>query len=357
MTLTVAFDMSSLVTAGTGISQYVRMVHGHLARRDDIVLRGFAVGRGRSGGGVGRRYPFPLRAFQAAWRYTGLPRAEWLAGGGDVFHCPGGVPAPSGKPVVLTVHDVLAITHPQFFSDRVRAETAAIVDALQRTSVVVTTCDATADEIHRVTGFDRGRIVVGGLGPRTGERQRAGSPAPVAGDYLLAIGAITWRKGLEVLAAAVARLGSDCPPVLVAGPDGWWADDVKAEVARRDVHRRFRFLGPVGDDEVEDLIRHAAVVCHPSHAEGFGIVCLEAMAVGAPVVATDLPSVREMGGDALSLVPAGDDEAFAAALTSLLASPPMRADLGARGRARAAHFGWDGAAGAALRAYYLATDR
>jgi glycosyltransferase involved in cell wall biosynthesis len=157
-----------------------------------------------------------------------------------------------------------------------------------------------------------------------------------------------------VLAEAVAMLGADSPPLLVIGPDGWWADDVKARVRAADRHGRIRFLGELPEAAVDAHLAHATVVCHPSFAEGFGMVCLESMALGVPVVAADLASVREVGGDAVRLVPPGDAAAMADAIRALLDDPGERERLGRAGVARAATFTWERTAAGVAEAYQRA---
>ena len=165
---------------------------------------------------------------------------------------------------------------------------------------------------------------------------------------------MTPRKGFDVLAAAAARLGPSCPPVLVAGPDYWRADETRQAISDADSHGRVELLGPVDDAALAALYRGAIAVCHPSRAEGFGLTCLEAMAAGAPLVATDLPSVRETVNGAAELVPPDDPEALAETLGRLLADRKRRSELAASGRRRAAEFTWEGTSDGVVRAYRAA---
>jgi glycosyltransferase involved in cell wall biosynthesis len=180
-----------------------------------------------------------------------------------------------------------------------------------RADVVVTSCEATAGELVRVAGIARERIVV--APPGVFLEDAASAPAAES-TYLLVVGQVTPRKGLETVAAAAARLGRACPPVLVAGTDWWRAADVRREIDRLDTAGRIRLLGHVDDGRLEALYRGATIVCHASRAEGFGMTCLEAMKAGAPLVATDLPSVQELTAGAAVLVPVDDAEALAAAI-------------------------------------------
>ncbi len=342
--------MTPVVTTHGGLARYAEELWRALAARDDITVSAFALGRGRAPDLALplRRFPVPLRLLRPAWRSARRPRAELFSGDVDVMHSLALLPAPTGKPSVQTIHDVLPITHPHLYppgADVVHREEVA---AAARADLVVTTCEATAEEIARVGGIPRERIVVAPPGAFT-QREDGGTPPP--GPYLLAVGQVTPRKGLDVLARAVARLGGRCPPVLVAGPDWWRAEDIRAKLASIGTDRRISLLGPVDDSTLARLYRGASILCHPSRAEGFGMTCLEAMEAGVPVVASDLPSIRELTGGAAVLVPVDDADALAEAIELLLGDEGERRRLAAAGRDRAAEFSWPLMAGQVVQAY------
>lgn len=351
------FDATPAVTADTGLRRYTEELWKALAGREDVEVRAFALGRGRRPEPALplRRYPLPLRAVVPLWRATGRPRAERLAGPVDVVHNIALEPAPTRRPHVVTVHDTLPITRPELYPPGAGERQRVHLDHAAAADVIVTTCQATAREIVAVTGRPRDRIVVAPLGtmPLGGKAPGPSALAP-AEPYVLCVAAITPRKGLETLAQAVALLGGDSPVVLVAGPDWWEAEAVRARVREVDVHGRIRFLGRVDDHELAALYAQAATVCHPSLAEGFGISVLEAMRSGSPVVATALPSVVEVAGDAAVLVPPGDAEALAQQLAAVLADEDLRRALTVAGRARAASFTWAATAEQVVRGYRLA---
>jgi len=99
---------------------------------------------------------------------------------------------------------------------------------------------------------------------------------------------------------------------------------------------RIHFLGR--RDDIPQLLKMADVYAHSAHSEGFGIATLEAMAAGVPVVASDLPGLAEVVGQAGILVPPGDSEAMANALKQLLGSAELRQKLSTAGRQRAQEF-------------------
>lgn len=86
------------------------------------------------------------------------------------------------------------------------------------------------------------------------------------------------------------------------------------------------------DAELGALYRGATIVCHASRAEGFGMTCLEAMSAGAPLIATDLPSVRELTAGRAALVPVDDADAMATSIASLLEDEERRRRLAQVGR-------------------------
>lgn len=356
--LCVGLDVTASVTTHGGLARYTDELWRTLARRVDVSVRAFALGRGSHGSFElpVRRLHVPLRFLRPTWRAMGWPRAETFAGRVDVVHTVALTAAPTRRPQVVTIHDLLPITHPHLYPPGAGAHQRRELAAAARADVIVTTCEATASEIVAVTGFPRERIVVAPPGafspPATG-----GVAVPVEGPYVLAVGQITPRKGFDVLAAAAARLGSRCPPVLVAGPDWWRAAETRRAIEEADREGRVRLLGPVDDDTLAGLYRGATVVCHPSRGEGFGLTCLEALNAGAPLVATDLPPVREMVDGAAVLVAVDDADALAEALGGLLDDPDRRAALAKAGRRRAATFSWERMGAQVVSAYRTALAR
>jgi glycosyltransferase involved in cell wall biosynthesis len=290
-----------------------------------------------------------LRLLRPCWRRLGLPRAELFSGPVDVVHSIALHPAPTRKPSIQTIHDVLPITHPGLYPEESREVHRQELESASRASIVVTTCEATAGEIARVADVPRDRIVVASPGAFLARVDV--SPAPPNERYLLAVGQVTPRKGLDVLARAAAILGERCPPILVAGPDWWGSEQVRADIARLDTARRITLLGNVEDARLAALYRGATIVCHASRAEGFGMTCLEAMAAGIPLVASDLPSVRELTGGSALIVPVEDAESLAAAVSSLLEDEEQRQGLARAGRERAGGFTWPGMAERVVAAY------
>jgi phosphatidylinositol alpha-mannosyltransferase len=150
------------------------------------------------------------------------------------------------------------------------------------------------------------------------------------------------RKGLAVLLEALPELVRLVPDVrlLVAGPGD--ADDVRAAVPRS-LRDRVELLGLVSDGDKPRVFASGHVYCAPNtHGESFGIVLVEAMAAGTPVVASDLEAFRRVlqGGRAGVLVPVRDPGALAQALGDLLHDEPRRAALAAAARDAVEAYDW-----------------
>jgi len=168
------------------------------------------------------------------------------------------------------------------------------------------------------------------------DRFTRASPWPTEGPTILFLGRHEPRKGLAVLLEAFARLPKESRLwVAGQGPE------------TRSLRRRFaaqggvEWLGRIGEEEKVSRLLGAHVYAAPSlHGESFGVVLLEAMAAGTPVVASDLYAYRlvaRAGLDAL-LVPSGDPAALALSLEQVLGDQALAATLAEAGRARAAQF-------------------
>ncbi len=156
---------------------------------------------------------------------------------------------------------------------------------------------------------------------------------------ILFFGRIERRKGLEVLVQAMTRAREIDVELIVAGAG---PEETSCRKLARSLAVPVRFVGRVSEADKPRWFRAADVYCAPAvGGESFGIVLLEAMAAGAPVVCSDLPGFRAVAGDAARLVPAGDPGALADALRDVLTDDDERTRLGAAARRRARMFDWE----------------
>lgn len=162
--------------------------------------------------------------------------------------------------------------------------------------------------------------------------------------YLLTVANKREHKRLETAIHVLARLAPSMPTLrlVMVGSRDAHAPVLRALAQSLGVAERVDDLERVDDAALAALYRGAVALLVPSRSEGFGLVVLEAMASGTPVIAVDRPPLPEVVGDAGILVPYDDAAAMAVAVASL--TPDARARWIARGRARAESFTWQRAA-------------
>ncbi len=242
------------------------------------------------------------RAARRAARSAELVHAHWLVSGAIAVLC--------GKPFVVQLWGTDTV-----LAARVRPLARAI---LRRARLTICASSALAEAAGSL-GAGEVRVIPSGVDVAPVERREAEPPE------VLFVGRLSQEKGILELVEAAAGMS-----LTVAG-DGPLRDLVPGA------------LGFVDHDELEPLYRRAAVVACPSLREGFGVACLEAMAHGAPVVASAVGGLLDLvvDGETGLLVPPGDVSALRVALERLLADRELRARLGAAGRERAREFSWE----------------
>jgi glycosyltransferase involved in cell wall biosynthesis len=185
-------------------------------------------------------------------------------------------------------------------------------------------------------------------------RFRVSFPAVGQRPFILFLSRLHYKKGLDVLAGAFAKVAAVRPQVdlVVAGPDEGAREAFISSVAEKGLNERVHLVGPLfGSDKINALF-DAACFCLPSRQEGFSVAVTEALACGCPVVISEachFPEVKDVGaGTVLPL----DPTAFAKALIGILADPAIAARMGAQGRELVRQrYTWPKAAAMTLEAY------
>jgi glycosyltransferase involved in cell wall biosynthesis len=284
--------------------------------------------------------PLPSRAMVWAWDRGWAPSPDRF----DVVHATSfALPPAGGSPLTATVHDLAWRRVPEAFPRRGRRwHEAALGRALARATAFIVPSRQTADDLL-AAGAPASRVEVVEEGcdhlvpPDAAGAAAFRSALGVGGDYLLAVSTLEPRKNLPRLLAAYQaarpRLPGKCP-LLVVGPVGWG----KALSPQEGV----LLGGPVEGALLAGLYAEARLVASVPLVEGFGLPAVEAMACGAPVMASPLPSA---GGAAYDVDPL-DVEGMAIAMARIATDDGLRADLVAAGRARAAGLTWARAAAA-----------
>jgi glycosyltransferase involved in cell wall biosynthesis len=280
--------------------------------------------------------------------------AEMVMHPPDVLFVPGHeVPMIVSKSVrvVTTIHDVAFRTTPDVYSVSARRrQEMAIRRAIRRAGNILTPSEATKYDVVHEYNVPADRIVVTPLAPTIVPIDRNDADlfrqwSLTRGQYILYIGRLEKKKNTVLLLRAFAvlkrKLGTGHPLTLVlAGAFGDAENEIRQVIVRENIAKDVRLTGYVSDDEASMLLRHAWCFAFPSRAEGFGIPILEAMAHGVPVIASNIPAIREVSEESALLVSPNDATAFMRAFEQLLFDGGLREEYRERGLARAAQFSW-----------------
>ncbi len=256
-------------------------------------------------------------------------------------------PVAQSTPVALTVHDLRSIQRPDLQSSRLKGvyERHVLPRVARHLDRVVAVSESTADQVHELLHVPRERIAVVPNGVEAPTPPAAdGAEGPVDEDYVLAFGHIEPRKNLSSLLPIMQRLGNEPSQphlLVVAGRDLDGVAPLKAAYSELESPSfRLEILTEVDDTLKSRLLAGAACLVSPSLLEGFGLVPLEALALGTPVVASDLPATREVLGGSSALVDPADVQGFAGAIQKAIGDPGARRRAQLAGQSLLDKYAW-----------------
>jgi glycosyltransferase involved in cell wall biosynthesis len=166
----------------------------------------------------------------------------------------------------------------------------------------------------------------------------------VAADYLLFLGRLVKRKGIDVLLNAVAQLPAQQRPMSVIAGEGDERQSLEGLAARLGIPAHVRFVGPVTGQTKFWLIQNARFVVMPSRdEESFGLVVLEAYAAGRPLIGSTVSGIRDLvrGGQTGLLVPPDDPPALAGAIRRLMQDSELVRSMGENAKRVSADYSWE----------------
>lgn len=321
--LQVVIDGRSLVPARTGIGVHTAEIAGRLDVTPPPLIASHAEVTNRQG--IERcRFRVDPAPNGILWQQFVLPR---IADAGVLWGPFGTIPLALRIPSVITLHDFSSITMP----GRHRLKTIAsfnlfIGRSLERARRVAAVSHSVAEEAVRWFGVPRQKIEIVPNGVDEFFR-----PGGEESDFVLYVGTLEPRKGIDDLFAVWWSLPEPRLPLMICGDPGWGVR----------MPEGVQTTGWVDRERLRYLYQRARIFVYPSRYEGFGIPPLEAMACGAPVIATRTGAIGEYADGAALLIDPGDREGLREAMVRLIGDGALRSELRARGIERARQYRWE----------------
>ncbi|MGI8919173.1 MAG: glycosyltransferase family 4 protein [Pyrinomonadaceae bacterium] len=290
-------------------------------------------------------------SFRRRWWAMGLP-LFLRQNSFDLFHGTNyEVPLWHRRHNVLTIHDLSLLLHPEYHEPRmVRRSRRRLPLMIRSAAKIIAVSESMKREMCEHLKIKPEQIAVTPEAPRKSFR-----PLPIAEtlairqrlgiepDFILAVGTIEPRKNLLTLVRAfdqIVRTTDLRPQLVIAGGEGWLMDELYSFIAKSGNAERVRFIGYTTDDELRALYSSCRISVYPSLYEGFGLPPLEAMACGAPVIASRIPAIEETVGKTAVLIDPTNVEELATEIIQLWNDERRRAQLSADGLRHAAEFTW-----------------
>jgi glycosyltransferase involved in cell wall biosynthesis len=280
------------------------------------------------------------------WEQTNLYKAARhgrlinLGNSGPVLH----------SRAVTVVHDAMIFRTPENFSRKYRLVHGLLGRLLARRGKIATVSEFSKRELESAFGTKDVTVVSNSCEHMAAvvRDETVVSRLGLADEpYLLFVGSRTPNKNIRRAMDAIRMMGSAAPKFVIAGApaSSVFQSYETSEPEANSVTDKIVFTGRLSDEEIAGLYAGATALLFPSLYEGFGIPPLEAMLLGCPVLASDIPPTREVCGDAALFFDPLRPEDMARAINEVLHNPEHRAKMIERGYQRAQEFSWDRSAG------------
>ena len=233
---------------------------------------------------------------------------------------------------IYLIHDLIPLTHPQYCrAGEAEKHGRRMTNALASAAGVIVNSRVTSEELNRFASAQRSSIppcLAAWLGVDRSQApdRRPGSRRP----YFITVGTIEARKNhlllLDAWSALIRTMGKGAPDLLIVGGRGWEAEEVFGRLDHLGLlSDRVREVSACTDEELTGLIAGARALLMPSFVEGFGLPVMEALGLGTPVIASDLPVYREIVGNIPTYLEPENRSAWVATIRAFTEDGPERA--------------------------------
>jgi glycosyltransferase involved in cell wall biosynthesis len=238
-----------------------------------------------------------------------------------------------------------------------RAMSRRILTGLQKAALVFYSTEAVRQQILEYGLIAPDRLVQAPLGisPEYTRQALISDPQTLAQfqiqtPYLLHVGSCIPRKRVDVLLAVFAQLRQHYPTLQLVKVSGDWTAEQQSQIEQGQLTQDIVHLHNLERQQIAALYRQAALVLLPSESEGFGLPVIEALACGATVIASDIPVLREVGGDAVIYCPVAAVDRWVATITQLLEQPTLAPTITTK-QVQAERYSWQTHAQIIAQAY------
>lgn len=297
------------------------------------------------------------------WWSAGLPRyvrRRKL----DLFHGTNyDVPLWRRSATVLTIHDLSQLLHPETHEKRSVKRAQRRLPVMARTAdAIITPTESVRRDVCEVLTVSPDKVVAIPEAARAcfrplafAETADARRRLGVGDNFLLTVGTLEPRKNLSVLVSAFAEVATARPQsnvqLVIAGSRGWLSGPLFQAIRKSPVSNRIVLTDYLHDDDLQALYSSCRAFVYPSIDEGFGLPPLEAMACGAPVIASRIPALEETIGAAVLLFDPKSAGELTRHILELLENENARREAATAGLRRAAEFSWEKTARLTLQVY------
>lgn len=340
----IALDGMPLASQLTGVGHYTR----ELARNLAVVAPSDSF-----------TFIEPRGVLKKRWWSLGLP-LHLLRNSFDLFHGTNyEIPLWSRRPTVVTIHDLSLLLHAEVHEQRLVQRARWRLPLMAKAaSRIITPSNSVKTEVCEAFEVDPDKVAVTPEAPRPAFRRREDPDLlrrlGIDRDFILFVGTIEPRKNLRRLVDAfdqLLRTTSLSPKLVIAGGQGWLMDDFATSIKQKGLADRVCLPGYLEDEDLCTLYSSCAAFVYPSLYEGFGLPPLEAMACGAPVITSRIPSLMETVGSAARLVDPNEIDDLARAMIEMLSQDEVRNHYAELGKTHVKKFSWERTANQTLKVY------
>jgi len=294
-----------------------------------------------------------------------LAAAEIKSRNVDVYHAPANViPMNYSRPSVLTIHDMAIYKHPEWFPGGQNFSIKTLVpSSIKKASRIIAVSQSTKKDIVQLMKVPAGNIDVvyeaGNQEKIPSEKDSAGiiKKYKINKNFVLYLGTLEIRKNIDRLIKAWEKVCESKPKkfaewqLVIAGQKGFgFAENFNA-IKSSKVGHKIRYIGYVPADDKNKLMKTASIFAFPSLYEGFGLPVIEAMAMGTPVLTSNVSSLPEVVGDSAVMVNPQKVEDIAKKLENMIGNKRLLYKIVQKGKLQIKKFSWKECAKKTLAVY------